>query len=683
MNKLFCTLMRSKYRFYICNSFLYSLFLISFLSENLSAQGQLQHSPAKNTLYCIPSSLNCINALREKYDEIHYSDSAEAVACINEWTFWMLCQGRCEMFTHNGPFGGDTRIGIDEKQRLKKVFPDYDRLPEYTLAHSTVGIVINSRLPINSLTTQQLGDVFSGKIKNWNLLGGPDQTISVIGQDGKYLSGQVLCKRCNIELASLYGANFVENKSFMGTVETVGKTAGAIGFFLHYTPGDNTLLKNIKRAKLLRIAYDDKDGSLRSKAVLPTLETIATGTYPLTDSLVLILHPKASSRSHNFAKFIQSEAGAEIARKYALFPEYDRQKYLSEKRLNAVKKGEGQEITVYGHRPGLGVFRLLSNEFVKAKSPVQLKYLVKSQVEATTAFLNREVDILLVDEPFSKKTLKRYASQLSKYHPEKFDLAQVGVGIIVHPLNKIDWLKQEELLKVFTSQTRYWSQIQREEVVNSSKSTTNIETQINKFGLSLRSKQNVSHPVIELFQETILNDKRTKNVKGLKTSEEVINSVSLDANSIGFINLADLDTTKTNVKLIGIVPEGKSFPETVRVPQSMESEKETSENSSNRPRKKPDFIRFAQWEVSASYPLLRTWSLYVDRRGKDIAWEFADFIEAKTKDQKWLFIKKPDELFGGPEQVTRSLRDHGLIRPTEEKLFVKKTKGPKPVFNLP
>ncbi|VAX38308.1 hypothetical protein MNBD_PLANCTO02-2471, partial [hydrothermal vent metagenome] len=77
---------------------------------------------------------------------------------------------------------------------------------------------------------------------------------------------------------------------------------------------------------------------------------------------------------------------------------------------------------------------------------------------------------------------------------------------------------------------------------------------------------------------------------------------------------------------------------------------------------------------------------YVNRRTKKkVAYRFADFVEAKKKNTPWEFLENPQDIFGGPEQVTVTLRKHGIIRPTEEDLF--KTipppkKGPKPVFTL-
>jgi phosphate transport system substrate-binding protein len=53
-------------------------------------------------------------------------------------------------------------------------------LNEYYLGKEGIVVAVNLQNPINDLSKDQLKDIFSGKIKNWKDLGGPDAPINVV-----------------------------------------------------------------------------------------------------------------------------------------------------------------------------------------------------------------------------------------------------------------------------------------------------------------------------------------------------------------------------------------------------------------------------------------------------------------------------------------------------------------------
>ena len=46
-----------------------------------------------------------------------------------------------------------------------------------------VGVVVNPKNPVKSLTTQQLKDIYAGNLTHWNHLGGPDKPINIYTRD--------------------------------------------------------------------------------------------------------------------------------------------------------------------------------------------------------------------------------------------------------------------------------------------------------------------------------------------------------------------------------------------------------------------------------------------------------------------------------------------------------------------
>ncbi len=49
-------------------------------------------------------------------------------------------------------------------------------------AQDGLAIIVNKDNPVDSLTIEQLGKIYSGQVKNWNEVGGPDMAISAYGR---------------------------------------------------------------------------------------------------------------------------------------------------------------------------------------------------------------------------------------------------------------------------------------------------------------------------------------------------------------------------------------------------------------------------------------------------------------------------------------------------------------------
>src|SRR5437879_5054286 len=56
---------------------------------------------------------------------------------------------------------------------------DTTRLKAYQIGESRVAFAVHPTNRVRTLTNQQLADIFSGKLRNWNALGGEDQKIII------------------------------------------------------------------------------------------------------------------------------------------------------------------------------------------------------------------------------------------------------------------------------------------------------------------------------------------------------------------------------------------------------------------------------------------------------------------------------------------------------------------------
>ncbi|MFQ3578602.1 MAG: PstS family phosphate ABC transporter substrate-binding protein [Bacteroidales bacterium] len=98
----------------------------------------------------------------------------------------------------------------------------------FVVAMDGIAVIVNKANPVTNLTSQQVKDIYTGKISNWSKLGGPNKKIVVISRDsasGTYEAFNTL---------ALGGAKVrpdaLMQASSQGVLNMVAKTPYAIGY---------------------------------------------------------------------------------------------------------------------------------------------------------------------------------------------------------------------------------------------------------------------------------------------------------------------------------------------------------------------------------------------------------------------------------------------------------------------
>ncbi|NIA15806.1 MAG: phosphate ABC transporter substrate-binding protein PstS family protein, partial [Nitrospiraceae bacterium] len=183
-----------------------------------------------------------------------------------------------------------------------------DELQEFTVARDGIAIIVNPKNPVNELTLDQLGEIYTGGTTNWSAFGGPDALISLLSRDsssGTYVFFQehVLDKRDYAATARLIPAT-------SGIVQAVSTDEWSIGYV-----GLGYAAKAASKVKIIAVKQDAD-----SRAVLPSEATVQSGDYVI--SRPLLIYTKGSSKPsiNAFLDFCTSPEGQAIVKSTGYVP---------------------------------------------------------------------------------------------------------------------------------------------------------------------------------------------------------------------------------------------------------------------------------------------------------------------------------------------------------------------------
>jgi len=163
---------------------------------------------------------------------------------------------------------------------------------ENIVAMDGIAIVVHPSNPVKNLTVEQILNIYTGKIKNWKELGGPDQPIVVISRDtnsGTYETFETM----------------VMNKEKMGKkVEYVGSN-GAIRQRVMSTPA---------AIGYVGLAFTEGVKALTVNGIEATPETVTNKKYPISRPLYMYTNgrPKQGTPLYDFINLAGTPEGKKI-----------------------------------------------------------------------------------------------------------------------------------------------------------------------------------------------------------------------------------------------------------------------------------------------------------------------------------------------------------------------------------
>ena len=172
-----------------------------------------------------------------------------------------------------------------------------DGVKATAIALDGVAVVVNKGVPLDNISLDDLTKIYTGEIKNWKQLGGPDKEIVVINRDEasgtRDCFGEFTVKKVKKDFVG--SAVIVTSNGDM--VSKVGSIPYAIGYcglgYLGQDPGTKAVsVNNIKASE----------------------STIKNGTYPISRKLYVVHKGdlKEGTFEYTFVQFLLSSEGQAI-----------------------------------------------------------------------------------------------------------------------------------------------------------------------------------------------------------------------------------------------------------------------------------------------------------------------------------------------------------------------------------
>ncbi|MBF2707026.1 phosphate ABC transporter substrate-binding protein [Flavobacterium soyangense] len=191
-----------------------------------------------------------------------------------------------------------------KSSELDKLKQRYNTLGvEIPCAKDGISIYINKANGVSELTLKQIGQIFSGQIKNWKEVGGVDASIKLYGRESS--SGTFVYFKDNV-VKTDYSPSCQTLPGTAAIVNAVKKDKFGIGY------GGAAYAEGVKDCKVKK---DDK-----SPAYAPTAETIKNKTYPISRYLYMYLKSRPTGQTKAFIDWILSPEGQNIIATVGYFP---------------------------------------------------------------------------------------------------------------------------------------------------------------------------------------------------------------------------------------------------------------------------------------------------------------------------------------------------------------------------
>lgn len=182
---------------------------------------------------------------------------------------------------------------------------------EFTVARDAIAIIVNPANPVSELTLEQISQIYRGNIKNWKELGGEDRPIVSLSRETN--SGthvyflETVVRLNNKKDKSIFSPTTLLLPSSEGIIAEVRDNPNAIGY--------DGLGYVIPEVKVIAVARDAE-----SPYILPSVETVNEGMYPISRDLYIYTRGKPSGIKQEYLDWIKSAEAQKVVSQLGFVP---------------------------------------------------------------------------------------------------------------------------------------------------------------------------------------------------------------------------------------------------------------------------------------------------------------------------------------------------------------------------
>lgn len=169
-------------------------------------------------------------------------------------------------------------------------------LSEIPIALDGIVIIVNRANPVQGLTIEQARDLFAGRTKNWQELGGPNRPITVISREdgsGTRASFEEKVMTGEANQPEPVSADALVQDSNGAVREIVADDPDAVGYISFGL-------------------IDERVHPLSLDGVAASEESIRLGTYPVTRQFLFLTRHEPAGRVKDFIDYVLSPEGQQV-----------------------------------------------------------------------------------------------------------------------------------------------------------------------------------------------------------------------------------------------------------------------------------------------------------------------------------------------------------------------------------
>jgi phosphate transport system substrate-binding protein len=185
---------------------------------------------------------------------------------------------------------------------------------EFKVAMDSLAVVVNAANPVKELSLKQIMGIYTGRINNWNEVGGPNQAILRYCRESS--SGTYTFMKENVLKNQDYAADCQTMPGTSAIANAVSKDPAGIGY------GGAAYYIKQPGVKILPVKKDDKSPAINPVKADGTLDYEAawSGTYPIWRYLFMYTGFKPQGEIKAYLDWILGPEGQKIVEEIGYVP---------------------------------------------------------------------------------------------------------------------------------------------------------------------------------------------------------------------------------------------------------------------------------------------------------------------------------------------------------------------------